>query len=631
MGSWIGAVFARHKGFVALAASHALVFWVILASGSPWATASLECATGGMADVLLSDSTWSPWDTFQGALGGMFTTAVAGLPLFAVLGVTPFSTQLLAYCGALALLGIVYALLDRHESRSAALVAVAGLAFAPPILFHPSAVLGNWHWTQLIFDYGLVLFALELLRRARPTWAWGLFGGLAGLAVFHCMGSLPFVGIAVLLSVLGRWPGLRRALAGLAGLGIGLAPFLYKLLAHRPFGYDPGRGDQTLARLTRFQLDFGRLSDLVYPELPWGLHYHDAMADWPGPPGWTLALLWVSVAWAGVALLVCSLFLATRTGDGGTGGRRIAAVPVLFIVVFVAAYVSLTGQLEMLPDEFTNIREKGHRNLPVLLAAMVVGAAVGWTRLAHRLGGRVRVFVLGVGLVPCFVGALGEAALFETEGPRNHRSMGSYRAGCVDALGVFAAASLKGHPWDAAPACDGLEGAGRQQQCRLGAAWGTGFGSAVLGSGTVEDPATGQPQTVFIVDPQSLDACDRLPTELVPECLFGIGWSIGSNNWGEDSWPIPACDSLALDAEWAQCWRGVGFPLGDHLHARPRQMGQALARAPVASRAFVAEGMGVAIGRSYGEREWALSFCDRMGGDGVPACRSGVERAFEQR
>lgn len=624
-------LFRSHRGLFCLLAGHALVFWGVLSSGSPWTTASLECATGGIADVLLSESSWSPWDTFQGALGGMFFTAVVGLPLFAIFGVGAGTTQLLAYLGAAALLCIVYVLLDRHESRRAALLAAAGLAFAPPVLFHPSTVLGNWHWTQLIFDYGLALFALELLRRRRATWIWGLFGLAGGLAIFHCMGSLPFVGLSVLVALLLGRPGLRRGTAAAAGGLLGLAPFLYKLLLHRPFGHSGGRSEQTLGRLIPREIHLDRLPDLIYPELPWALHFHDTMEAWPGPPGWTLAVIWVAVAWGGFLALLWSLRAPVGAEQPGRRPRLVALLPVAFAGVFVAAYVLLQGELEILPEEFTNIREKGHRNLPMLLAALVVGSAMGWSRLVGLVAPGLGRALLGLALLPAFAGLLSQIALVETGGPAEQRSFHSYRTACVDVLGVFAAASLKGQSWDAVEACSGLEGEQRQGQCRVGAAWGTGVGSARLDARSGPPTTEGPGSLPFTIAAESLAACERLDPELQSECRFGLGWWVGSLNWGAASWPMAACDSLADPGQSSECWTGVGFVLGDHLHPRPQKMGLVLARAPTERQALVAEGLGVALGRSYADETWAGSFCDRMGGPHVAGCRAGVRRAFSQR
>ena len=178
MAARIWDVLKRHRGLSALLAVHAVLFWAVIAAGSPWATAGVECASGAMAEGMLGSSSWSPWDLFHGALGGMFVAALAGLPLFAVFGVTALGMKILVWLCAVVVVVVAYHLLDRTEGRRAAAIGAAGLVFAPPALFHVSSVYGNWHWTQAVFDYGVTLVALELARR----------GAAAGLRSWAAMG-----------------------------------------------------------------------------------------------------------------------------------------------------------------------------------------------------------------------------------------------------------------------------------------------------------------------------------------------------------------------------------------------------------------------------------------------------------
>ena len=343
-----------HRGFGAILALHAVVFWAAVGTASPWTTAPLECATGSMADVLLGSGSWSVWDSFHGALAGMLLAALAGLPLFAAFGATGAVVKAVAWATAVALLLVVYALVDRHGSRPAALLATAGLAFCPPALFHPSTVLGNWHWSQLLFDYGLLLFALELARKQRRRLAWTLFGLASGLALFNCIASLPFVAAswALLALMVGGRATVGRFAVGLAAAFVGVTPFLYKLLLHRPFGLPDVVADQTLKRLTRVGFEPGMLTDLVYPELPWALHVHDVV-DWlPGQAGLRMATLWTVVVWLGLAAAAV-LGLRAWLGRPGADRRRppLALVPVLFVVLFALAYAALNTQLEILPTQ----------------------------------------------------------------------------------------------------------------------------------------------------------------------------------------------------------------------------------------------------------------------------------------
>ncbi len=611
-----------HRGLWAILLLHAVVFWAVVGTASPWTTAPLECAPGGAAELLLKGSSWSVWDSFHGGMAGSLLAALAGLPLFATVGATGFAIKAVAWVGALALLVVVYALLDRHESRPAALLACAGLAFAPPALFHPSAVLGNWHWTQLIFDYGLVLFALELLRVDRGKLAWALFGLLSGLAIFNCIASLPFVAVAwglLLLGAGGRATVRRFGLAALTAL-VGLAPYLYKLLFHRPFGLPEVVADQTVTRLMRVGFEPALLFDFLHPELPWALHVHDAI-DWlPTWAGLRMGTLWTAVVWVGMA--ACAT-LAARAWLGAGGTRRrppLAVVPPLFALLFALAYICLDTHLEMLPAWFTNAREPGHRMLPPMLAALVVGSAIGWSRLTQRLP-QARPALFAAALIPVAVGLASQVSLVQPAAPAG---VAAYRGSCGDALGFNAAASFRGDSAGAQRICRGLGDDATEEDCRSGAAWGAGFYGGRVGNLTPEQAPADWDRSELALLPEAQALCDELVGERRDQCLFGLGWYVGSLGWGRDHWPLAACDSLPV-ADRARCWRGVGFPVGDHLHPSPWKVGAVVRLAPPEHRREVAWGAGVAIGRTWSSPEYGRWLCREAELEEVDACEAGVD------
>ncbi len=627
----------RHLGLLAILAVHATLFAAIVGSASPWATAPLECAAGSMASMAVDGgSAWSLWDSFHGALGGMAVSATFGAPLFALFGVQPAVVKLLAWLAAAVGIGVVYFLLDRHESRTSALLGAAGIAFAPPTLFHVQAVFGNWHWTQLIFDYGIVLFALELARRPRPPWAWGLFGLTTGLGIFNCIASIPFMAVgwgALLLSNGAD----RRWGAAVSGTVLGSTPFLYKLLLHRPFGLET-QPDQTVGRLSRLQVDPGKALDLVYPELPWALHVHDVLPTWSPDVTWNLATAWVVVCWTGLG---AAGWLGARRWrrlwKAGAEDRRrlpVALVPALFALLFAGAYVVLQVKLRILPVEFTNVREAAHRATPPLLAALVIGSAIGWSRLAD-LRPRYGLAFLVTAAAPAAIGALTMVAMIQRDAPPGVATVDSYRAVCFDAQGHFSAGAWRDDPGAGMNACAGVstafEPAGAAEaaarRCRTGIAWGVGFFGGQLGSVPADRAPAGWDGTQIGFTAAGLDACDAVVAHdpgMLAACRLGQGWVAGASNWGEPTWPLRACDSFADPADRELCWRGVGFPVGDHLHPSPDRVAALLGRVPDARRGLVAEGVGIGLARAYGTRAMGDWLCGRIGGRDAPACRVGV-------
>jgi len=619
-----------HRALGVLLVAQSLLFWWVVGSGSLWVTAPLECAPGGMVGMLLGDSGWPVWDTFEGALGGMFLAGLAGLPLFAVAGVTALTIKAVAWLGTLAVLLVVYRFLDRHESRLAALLAVAGLSFCPPLLFHSAAVIGNWHWTQLIFDYGLALVALDLVRGREPAWRWTCFGILSGLAIFNCVASFPFVALSwgfLLLGSLGREKIQRFGLA-VAGTLLGLLPFLYKALWHRPFGRSADSGDRTLGRLAHLDFEPARAMDLVYPELPWALHIHDVLESWPLAVTWRLASTWSVLVWVGfcIALFAALGELRQRWREGGwAAARRLPAalLPPLFVLAFVAAYVVVQVRVEILPVDFSNLRESGHRMLPPLLASLLISSGVGWARLASRWSG-ARSAVLVAALFPVAIGLVSQWGLVERRLAPEERGLQVYRASCTDVPGVFLSRALARQPQAALASCESLGGADARD-CKQGFAWGVGKETTSLTAGSGAG-AGGDPARAFAFSEASLATCEALPSDLRSECIFGMGWWAGSADWGKEHWPLEVCDSLAAPADRETCWTGVGFPVGDHLHLNPAKVVGVLGRVPPPRRSLAAQGVGRSLARAFGSRAVAEDLCERLGSlDAVP-CLAGIEQ-----
>ena len=623
--------FARgHRGLFLILLGQAALWWHVVASGSPWATGTLECTAGTIAEVLLNHPRWPILDTFQGALGGPFLLALSAMPFYLILGVSPLASKMAVYCTAVGLVLIVYFLLDRNESRLAALLAAASFSFLPPSLFFASAAFGNLHWTQLLFDYGMVLFGLEILRRDGGVRAWAGFGFVAGLSLFHSPGSLPFVGIAVLGTWVVARPSWKYLAAALLASLVGASLFIYKLFFYDAFGVGVGSGEQTISRLRPRSFDLTEALTLVYPEAAEGLLFHQTMEQWPLSPGWAIATLWTAVGWVGLSFLVVSLARSESRRKLDLSALLLSAIPLLFIAVYVVAICSIPGArlLGVTPD-FENMRGAGFRNLPMLWAALLLASSIGWSRAAKSAWqsplGRGAVLVA---CVPACCGVLGQISIVENQAPPESASLNSFRVECFDALGVFAASSLKSAPWRSIEACELLETTAARSECAVGAAWGVGMER----TGIPAEPSEVKPKQFdgpsFEIQSRARDACALVPEQLVNECYFGVGWTVGRHFWGNSRWPSTACDSLPEGDYRDACWRGMGFAVGDHLHPSPRGMSRVLDMVPPDRRDDVAVGAGIGLGRGFGDRGLARSFCEQMKSDSSAWCVRGVERTF---
>ena len=622
----LGTIVSTHRGLCALLVGHALVFWWVVGSGTPWATGPVECAAGTMSEVALGRIDWPVLDTFDGALGGMFVAGMLATPLFLV-GAGGLGIKLVAWAFAVAVLLVVYRLIDAYavgESRRfAALAAAAGLAFGPPALLHPQVVFGNWHWTELVFDYGLVLVAFELLRRERAGGAgpvgWLAFGGLSGLAIFNSIGSLPFVAVAWggLALALPRAIGTRavgRFAAATAAACIGALPFLVKL-AHTPFGRAVPT-DQTVGRLSRIAVEPGRIFQLMGEELAWALHLHDVLPHL-GNRALVLAGVWVGVCWFGLAL---AAVVAVRRR------RPVVAVPVVFAALFCGALLLIDTPLDVVPVPFSNIRGVSARVVPPLLAALVVGAALGWTALGDTLGvgstGRLVTRLLA--LVPCAIGLAGISAI-PSRAAGDAGEPAAYRASCMDVTAFFASKHFRDAPQELRARCSALEPeVGRA--CAAGAAWGAGY-YALAFSGTGPE---GWDPRMPALDPAAAEPCAELPSPTRERCLLGLGWAVGQRDWGRERWPLTSCSSLE-PADRGPCWRGVGFHLGDHVAYTPERIGQLVARVPARWRADVARGAGYSMGRTWADPAVPRSLCAEAGPLVERGCVLGIDDALTDR
>jgi hypothetical protein len=619
-----------HSAVLALLVAHGVMFWWVIASGSPWATGPVECAAGTMADTALGRIDWPLLDTFDGALGGMFVAGMTALPLYS-LGATGLAMKLTAWISAVLALVVAYVLLDRHAAggagsrRFAALAGVAALGFGPPAVLHTQLTFGNWHWTQLLFDYGVALWALELLRAERAgdrpgALPWLGFGAFTGLGVFNNFGSLPFLaaswaGLALFLPraigvrTVGRLVG-----AGVAAL-VGATPFLVKMV-HQPFGR-AAPSDQTVGRLSRITPDPSRILELMGEELAWALHVHDVLPDM-GSKALAMAGIWVAVCWIGLAL--ASLAAIRRRALG-------VAVPVVFAVTFCAAVSVIQTDLSTGPLVFSNVRGLSARVVPPLLTALVLASAMGWTALSDLVdeGSVPRLVLRFVALVPA---AIGFACFSALPSALDVGGVDSYRASCMDVTGYYASKHFRDDPSELFARCQGLSDPGVARACTAGAAWGAGYYALEFASRD-ERPTGWDPSQVALA-PSAARACSEYEGSIRDRCLLGLGWHIGQLDWRRDKWPLRACSSLPLE-DRGPCWRGVGFHLGDHLAPTPPRIGRLVARVPARWRRDAARGAGYSIGRTWADLAVARAICARTGPLAEQGCADGIEDALADR
>ncbi len=618
-----------HSGVFALLLGHAVVFWWVLASGSPWATGPVECAAGTMADTALGHIDWPLLDTFDGALGGMFVAGMTAVPLY-LFGATGLAMKAVAWLYAVLALLVVYALLDRHapgapgSRRFAALAGTAGLAFGPPAVLHTQLTVGNWHWTQLIFDYGAALWALELLRAERAgrrpgAWPWLAFGVFTGFGLFNNLGSLPFLAAswAGLVLLLPRAIGVRT-LGRLAGASVGallgMSPFLVKLV-HAPFGR-AAASDQTVGRLSRLAPDPGRLLELFGDELAWALHVHDVLPQL-GQGALAMAGVWVAACWLGTLLAGAAALRRRALG---------AAVPVVFAALFCGAIFVIDTDLSPAPMAFSNIRGLSARVVPPLLTALLVGSAMGWTALGDRFG-RGTALQWGARLVALVPGAIGAACLvaMAAHPVPDVGGINSYRASCMDVTGYYASKHFRDAPDALFARCEALADPGQARACGVGAAWGAGYYAMAFGP----RPVGGEGPT-FVFSAAAASACADYDGWRRERCLLGLGWHVGQLDWGRERWPLQACSSLEGE-DRGLCWRGIGFQLGDHLAPTPRRIGDLVARAPARWRRSVARGAGYSMGRTWADPAVAQALCAQTGPLAAAGCAEGIADALTDR
>ena len=649
-------------GLLVVLLLHLAVVAVVVGRASPWATMSLDCVPGTVAEAALFEPGWGAFQVVDGAVWSQVLAGLAALPGYVALGTeNGLVGKAAAWLLSVGLLLVVYALMCRAAGPEVGALAAAGVAFAPPVLFHTSLILGNWHWTGLLFDYGALLIALRIgWWRAPPDsptrWArwpgFALLGLTSGLAMLNSPKSLPFVALAWLVALSGtrprRW--LEGAAAGLVGGALGAAPLLRRFLAAGPPGEGGGR-DPIWAQLFDFRPELSKLLDLAWRSLPGTLHLEEVLG---ATAGRMLGSAWVLCCWTGCLVALGAILWTLRSRPDRDGGSLVAlAVPLAFCAAFAAAYVVINTRIRILPAEFSNFRQHSHMMLTPLLAGMAVGSAGGWGWLWGRANAlrsptwrrAIRSGALFAALLPAAVGLLSQAAIARDAPGVAQGGLHAFRGNCFDISGFFAAGKNEGAPGETERICDQLSLPERRADCRAGAAWGQGFNAARLvpdGRYPSDRPAPSGRLCRDVppdlrarcgpwregarpaLDRRLDEVCGALPGLRRDGCFMGGGWLTSQIAWGTQDWPLEACESLGTEPAREACWGGAGFHAAGHLGNTPPRLRSLLLRVPVPRRQAAAAGAGLLLGRTWAAEAVARSTCDQLGAGLREGCLEGV-------
>ncbi len=653
---------------LAVAAVQQLAFWAVVLSNNPQTSVTFDCVGGAMGRDILQGFAYSPLDTFDGVLGGMFVAALFGAPVYSVLGFSGFALKAVAGLWALGTLLVFWWFLDRTFGRLAAVVGGLTLALPMPTAFLSSTIPGHWHYTELAFEIGAAgIFAAIVWWKegqravqgtAKHRGVGAIAGGLAlgllsGVAFFNCFGSLIlFAALWMLAWVLlrSRW-GWRGLISYAVGLVVGATPLWFKVLVHAPYGARVASegGTKVPQEALSASIDPGKLRDLFIDNgFSWGLHFQDVLGTPPGTVfSMTLATGVTLGLFGGWLLLMVrvtpSLKALARGGVSGADPTDVspAVIPAVMGAVYAVAWFFSDMSVVVLPWHLSNIRELGHITMIPWAAVMALSGAVLLASLQQERAGSLPAgerplppatrWVLGAGLVWVIgAGAIGVTAAIDDRHLPGLRS--AFRGQCHDVHGVYMgphivgphARTADGNPLDPTLTPERSDvfcrayGPSVARECGRGVAWSLGFAQM--------DAATGE------LDPRN--DCLRLPQEWRAECLRGIGWALQSAGEGAMVTASPEtarCDDFAESPDRAACWRGVGFPLGDHLHNQPMKLMRALEEFDPAVRVHVARGAATHVGRMYSSMVYMQGMCADWDEEYRAACADGVEDSLRFR
>lgn len=621
----------------------------------PIATAGMECVVGAFVETALHESAWDLLDASPGAVGGGVVAAVSALPWALVSGDTAFAVSVASWIAASVVPVLVWLFARPHLGSHGAALAAAAAAFPAPVALHAQLVAGNWHWTQLAFDWAAVVLAQRFVVVPSAGVAAAL-GFVSALGLYNSPASLPFVALAGLwVVVAGRWTWTTVA-AGAAGALPALI-WLGSALTHRPLGavVRTAEKDPILQRLAAMRFDPERLPGLLSPDLPWALHLYDTHPAWDLRWAYGLSRVTVLLSWlgltlgVGIAVQILARGRHNGAGTAGPWGPQLAwLVPAAFTASFVLAYTLVATRIELRPLPWSEFREESHRALPPLIVDLAIAAVFGFVAAARAAGHKaLRVVAYFAAGSPAALGMIGAVALLPGV-PAASASPRSDAGLCFDAVAIFAI-QRGADEMQVDRACSALSSPSRQLDCALGRAIAIGFEAAVVGPAPGAAAASPRGGPCERVPPdyrarclgwsrdvgpalgsKTASTCGAMAGDAELGCWIGAGWFASQIAWGRPDWPLPVCEGLGPIGRRG-CAMGHGFQLGDHHSAMPWKLRPILEQAPVAVRGDIARGVGFALGRGRTLDRVAPSLCAELGEEQVDVCLEGTAEAARLR
>jgi len=229
---------------------------------------------GNIAHSLNSETPVAPLVRFYDNCGGHLLTGLLAAPLFQLFGETYLVLKLVPLALGLATLVLGWWLMRRNAGQLAADVFAFAFALAPPVLLKYSLLAKGNHFENLVVQFALLAFVLEL-PRLHGFWPRLLCGALAGFTVFVYFGALLLLAVLAPAHLLRVGP--RRAALDapgiLAGFLVGSLPLVWmQLSTHgRPFEFlfaklAPAGVSAQLGAAA--QTPWARIVELVTQQLP---------------------------------------------------------------------------------------------------------------------------------------------------------------------------------------------------------------------------------------------------------------------------------------------------------------------------------------------------------------------------